>query len=155
MADAVQPALPAPKEIAVEEFAPSITVVNKKNEKLELAINAVANRADAQILASKLKKLLDKTVQNLLDAEHAPDVVTLGRLTTAAEAIVNISISAYEGKAPKDGGAGAADIAKGMLEAATRGMSQGVASAADKRAEKMAALGRAKAVEVEATAVPQ
>lgn len=151
MPDAVQPAtLPAPTEIPLANYAPSIVIAGKRGERFEVAVNAVANRADAQIIVSKLKRLLEKTVQAYLEPDApAPDPLTLSRLMTSAEAVVNMSISAYENKTPKDGGGGMAEYAKGLIEAAAKGLSAGVHTAADKRAEKMAALGRAKAASTE------
>ncbi len=138
--------LPAPATIKREEFAPSMTVIGPKNESFEVAINAVANRADAQITVSKLKRLLDKTVEKFLEPDAtAPDPLTLSRLTSAAESIVNMSMSAYEAKDPKDGGAGMASYAERLIKAAAEGLGNAAQTSYDRRQEEMKNLGKKKA----------
>ncbi len=138
-------------EIGHKEFAPSVTVVTGNNRKIEVSVNAVANRADAQILVAKLKKILDRTVEECLKTDEALSPTNLGRLLSAAESVVNMSMMAYEAKNPKDGGAGMAHYAEKLLEAAARGVSSGAQTNAERRAEAMAKLGLKKnATEIEA-----
>lgn len=144
MAEGQPPAIVT--EIKRADFAPSLTVVGEKKERFEVAVNAVANRADAQITVSKLKRLLDKTVQVYLEeGAMAPDPLTLSRLTSAAESIVNMSMSAYESKDVKDGGHGMASYAEGLLKAAAEGLSAGAKTSYDRRREEMANLGKKRA----------
>ena len=152
MAESQPPAVVT--EVKHAEFAPSLTVVTGNNRKYDVSVNAVANRADMQILVAKLKKILDKTVEEYIKTDETLSPTDLGRLMGAAKSVADMSLLAYEAKDPKEGGAGMASYAEKLLEAAARGVSSGAQTSAERRRKMMADLGKKKdSVEIIATNV--
>lgn len=147
-----------PAEVKTQDFSPTLTVIGKKKERIDVAVNAASNRAQGQLMTSKLRTLLNRKLDELLESGEAPDVVTIQKLTVAAEAVQSLSVMSYEGKKPLGQAMGSEleRLAMGVVQSATKGAMQGMTDGMQFRdkVNKMKALGRKNAeiiVEAEPT----
>jgi len=153
--ESMPPAI-APPEIKLRDFLGTITVVGPDNRKFEVAVNAAANRARAQMTVSKIHTLLDKRLDEIIAAGVVPDILTLKRITETAATLQEMSMTAYEAKNPPPG-TGSSDFERfaiGAVKAATEGAVKGMGTFRDREA-KIKQLGRKRdTIEVESETVP-
>lgn len=120
-------------EVAALSYAPSLTVKDTAGNRWEVAINAAANRAQGQIVVSKVRRLYEKALAGYLeDGAEAPDALTLQRLANTALAIEQMGIICYEAKKEMKPGETSEfeRLATGLVKAAAEGVGRGAASGA-------------------------
>jgi hypothetical protein len=124
-----QPATPAPadtpaavvKEIEHSSFIETFRVREGK-QKFDVAANAVANKAMAQVQVSKLRVLMERAMKPYFDnPEFCPDSKSLKALVDAADVIEDLAARAYgDSKGSKNG-----NMLERLVLAATKGAVQG------------------------------
>ena len=86
-------------EVKEREFVQTMVVTDIKGNQLDVAINAVANRAKGQILLTKVRLLYEKTLDDYSDAKVTPSAKEIKMLAETGALLSGWSEEAYgEGK---------------------------------------------------------
>lgn len=146
------------EEVRHDVYAPSISVIGPDKKKFFVSANAKANRAHFQMISSRVRGLLEKTIKDMEERDEAPDTKELKRIVDIAITVEEMAILAYEGRKPLKPTEASAfgDLAMGLVRAAAEGTAKGTTQAVfDERLRKIRNLGRSKpeATEIEAKAV--
>lgn len=156
-AEGAELAVPAP-EVKQEAYAPSLSVVGPRKQKFLVPVNAKANRAHFQLIASRVRGLLEKKIAQMENEDGEFDMLSLKRLTDIALSVEEMSIIAYEGKKvlKPDEASEFGSLAMGLVRAVAEGNAKGTTEAVfEERLRKMRNLGRNKATEIEAKPVEE
>jgi len=140
------PQLPAPAKTDLATFAPSLTVIGPDERKFEVAVNAAANRAQAQITASRVRALLDKKLSALEESPTPPDTKELAKVISMAVEVEEMALIAYESRRKlndKDSSE-FERLAMGLVGAAAHGAAAGAATEQGDRIKRIRELGKAK-----------
>lgn len=120
-ATAQPPAVAAPAIVERETFVETFTV-REKGRRYEVAANAIANRALAQMNVAKLRVLLDRVMKQYEDNEKlVPGPKELKIIIEAHQVVDSMAEAAYSDK--KAGGL--ANSLERLVYAATRGAAAG------------------------------
>ena len=134
-------------QLAVKQadHVPSVLIVLDGGQKVRVPVNADANRIESQIIAAKMRSLIDKQ----LDLYTADGVklkpLVIKDLISSAAKVEEVARFAYaEGLTPDEGGESAKGSA--LVRAMAEGMTNAVMKSSSARMEKIAALGKPKNV---------
>lgn len=133
----------AAPEIKRSDFIPVIVIKDKGNHKFEIAASAIANRAQGQVIVSKVRTLFEKCLDEYIQAKESPSAAIMKAIADAAATIQDMSVTAYEGRGLKGSdGTDLERLAVGMVRAATEGAAAGASDKFKDRLERIKQLGR-------------
>ncbi len=112
-------------------FAPTITVVGPDKQRFEVATNAAANRARSQIVASRLRSIVEAKIKKIETDQLDPTVKDLKQLVEAARVVEEIAAAAYDAKKGlgKSHTSAFEQMALGVVREATQGAVAGAMAA--------------------------
>lgn len=142
--------LPAVRnEVDKEAFVETFTV-REKGRRYDVAVNAVAAKAQMQVDIGKLRAIAERALEPYLDGKVVASPKELKILAEAVQAINDMMNTAYS----KAEGGSMANALERLVYAAAKGGASGIQTknthdSADLRLKRLSAIGKAKVVEAE------
>lgn len=165
---AIVPFVPQPPAVVKRKtklrekaFIPSLTIRTETGDRFQVPVDAEANRAASQLMAARLRDVLDFNLRAMKDAKIPLEPAQIKDLAAAIQKVEEINRAAYAPlpsllpthTEPMTPTSDMGRLLAGAVEAAAKGGAQGATSSFDEQLSKIKQLGRKalKVVEAEVT----